>query len=260
MYKHHKETIEKIVYKLKDRSDILGILVGGSIAHGFAKESSDVDIMIIVSNENYKIRLDTGEINYWEDESCDYENGYVDGKYICVDFMEKVAKYGSEPARYAFKDSIIVYSKLDNLNLLIKNIVYYPSSYRTKNIKRFYAQFEGWKWYFDEALKHKNSYLMHHAISNIVLFGGRLILAHNESLYPYHKWFLKTLEECEERPADLINLVNKVYNDYSKESVEEFYNSIVNFRNWECFTNWSSQFVMDSELTWMKGKAAVADI
>lgn len=46
MYNHHKTAIETITNKLKSRDEILGIIVGGSVAHGFANENSDIDLML----------------------------------------------------------------------------------------------------------------------------------------------------------------------------------------------------------------------
>lgn len=41
MYKHHIAAIETLTNKLKVRDEVLGVIIGGSIAHGFASEDSD---------------------------------------------------------------------------------------------------------------------------------------------------------------------------------------------------------------------------
>jgi len=261
MYRHHEETIKNISEKLRKRDDVLGLLIGGSIAHGYETEISDVDIMILVSNENYKIRLKSGDMHYWENESCTYKDGYIDGKYICLDFLQKVAECGSEPARFAFDGSILSFTKIDGLEELINQIKSYPTKKKSENIKRFYAQLEAWKWYYYEALKHKNEYLLNQSISNIVLFGGRLILAHNEILYPYHKWFLKVIESVKNKPKDFLLLIENIYSTKNEVSIETFYKSIINFTTWELGEyDWASQFVVDSELNWLDGNVPIADI
>lgn len=261
MYSHHEETIKNISDKLRKRDDVLGLLIGGSIAHGYETETSDVDIMILISSENYKIRLETGDLCYWENESCTYKDGYIDGKYITFDFMQKVAERGSEPARFAFDGSIVAFSKLNNLKELINQITRYPFEKKRENIKRFYAQLEAWKWYYYEALRHKNEYLLNQSISNIVLFGGRLILVHNELLYPYHKWFLRTLEKAKCKPDNFMQLVENIYTLKDNESFESFCNSIMKFTDWGLGEfNWPAQFIVDSELSWLYGNAPIADI
>lgn len=261
MYLHQEETIKNITEKLKKRDDVLGLLVAGSIAHGFATETSDVDIMILISDENYNLRLQSGEMTYYETESSTYKDGYVDGKYICMDFMKKVAEYGSEPARFAFEGSRLIFSKIDGVKDLIDRIVRYPVEKKTENIKRFRAQLEAWKWYYNEAIKHNNEYLLTIAISNLVLFGGRILLAYNETLYPYHKWFLKVLEGTKNKPDNTMKLIEDIYDSKDGMSVEAFCNSITNFVHFEADGfNWPNQFAVDTELAWMNGLVPVSDI
>jgi predicted nucleotidyltransferase len=211
MYKHHEDSIHNILKILKSEEEVLGILLSGSIAHGFDTPVSDIDIMIIISEENYRKRAEEGKLTYYEKESCTYEEGYVDGKYISISFMEKVALIGSEPAKFAFDGAVILYSKIEGLEELLQKITKYPIEKKEENIKRFYAQFEAYKWYCNEAIKHENDYLLMHSISNMVLFGGRLILADNEVLYPYHKWFLKVLDNIENKPKDMMKIISNYY-------------------------------------------------
>ncbi|MCT4542425.1 MAG: nucleotidyltransferase domain-containing protein [Vallitalea sp.] len=167
-----KDSIHNILKILKSEEEVLGILLSGSIAHGFDTPVSDIDIMIIISEENYRKRAEEGKLTYYEKESCTYEEGYVDGKYISISFMEKVALIGSEPAKFAFDGAVILYSKIEGLEELLQKITKYPIEKKEENIKRFYAQFEAYKWYCNEAIKHENDYLLMHSISNMVLFGG----------------------------------------------------------------------------------------
>ena len=54
MYQHHRDTIEKAIKKLSKNKKILAAHPGGSVAHGFAAESSDIDLMLILSEEDYQ--------------------------------------------------------------------------------------------------------------------------------------------------------------------------------------------------------------
>ena len=59
------------------------------------------------------------------------------------------------------------------------------------------------------------------AVARSVLFGGRMLLAHNELLYP----------------------------------------TVKNFRAWEAGDRpWPAQFMLDSELNWLEGRAPVEDL
>lgn len=261
MYKHHEESIKIITDKLKNDENILAVLVGGSIAHGCELEDSDIDLMIVISSQEYQNRLKEGTLSFFDKESCTYGAGYIEGKYISVDFIKAVAEKGSEAWRYAFTSALIAYSKIDGLDQLINEAQRYPSEYREDRIKRFYAQFQAWKWYCDEALKRNNKYLLNYSISNLVLFGGRLILAFNETLYPYHKWFLKVLDNVRNKPDNILGNIESVLNTQGKEEIERFYNCINEFIQWDTSGDWwPNVFAQDSELTWLKGNTPIAEL
>ena len=261
MYPHHQDTIAKVTERFQKQDEVLGLIIGGSIAHGFAREDSDVDIMIIISEEDYQNRSKTGDILYFDKEDCTYEAGYIDGKYLSVEFLKKVAASGSEPARFAFEGAILVFSKVNGLDQLLKSITTYPVESKKERIQRFYAQFEAWRWYCDEALKHDNKYLLNLSISNLILFGGRLILAHNETLYPYHKWFLKVLQNVKHKPENMMAYIANLLETQSRDDIDAFYECITGFTPWEISEiNWGAHFAMDCELTWMNDKVPIADI
>lgn len=261
MYKHHQEAIEKITNFFREDKEILSVILAGSIAHGFEKEESDIDVMLIISEEDYKKRFAAGNLNYYNPDLCDYDGGYVDGKYITLDFLRKVLEKGSEPARYAFQGASVLFSQIEGLQDLINMIAKYPIENKDENIKRFYAQFEAWKWYCSEAFKKGNEYLLNTSLSKFLLFGGRLILTYNETLYPYHKWFLKVLETVEKKPDNFIKCFNNLLTLRDKDAVEQFYSSIIEFNDWYTGDiSWPSQFILDSEINWMTNNVPVDDI
>jgi hypothetical protein len=185
----------------------------------------------------------------------------VDGKYLSLNFVKQVLEMGSEPARFAFEGSRVLFSRVDGFAENVCRIAEYPISEKAERIKRFYAQFEAWHWYCGEALAKGNRYLLGMSVSKLVLFGGRLILAHNELLYPYHKWFLEVLEGAEEKPADLIACIQILTESPTAENIAAFYGRIKSFQPWSDNPyHWPVQFLLDSELNWMDGKTPVDDL
>jgi predicted nucleotidyltransferase len=258
---HHQDTIRNITAKLEKDPEILALMTSGSIAHGFQKPSSDVDIMMVISNEHFAKRYEEGKLTFFDTDSCTYEGGYVDGKYVTIDHMEIVADKGSEAARYAFEGATIIFSKVDGLDRIMERIVKYPIEKKASNIYRFFAQFEAYHWYTTEAIKHNNTYLLQHAITKYILFAGRLILAEAEVLYPYHKWFLKVLEKVESKPDRMMEHIELLLNEPTRENIELFYNMILAFKDWGIAPQtWPTQFMKDSELNWMDGFTPIADL
>ena len=217
--------------------------------------------MIIIPDDSYAVRLKAENLQFFSKELCTYEEGYVDGKYLGPRFLKAVREKGSEPARYAFQDARVLFSRLDILEETVRAIACYPVQKKVERIRRFYAQFEAWHWYAGEALRLQNNYLLNVAINKLVLFGGRLILAHNESLYPYHKWFLKELARARDRPPALLRHLDQLLQQPGQENISLFYETIKNFRQWETpNSTWPNQFMLDTELTWLNALPPIDDI
>ncbi|MEO8355329.1 MAG: nucleotidyltransferase domain-containing protein [Chloroflexota bacterium] len=52
MYPHHTQSIQNVTDYFQRDPQVIALLLGGSIAHGFETPTSDVDIMILVSDED----------------------------------------------------------------------------------------------------------------------------------------------------------------------------------------------------------------
>lgn len=259
---HHIRTIEKVKVHFERDPNVQALLLSGSIAHGFAAPNSDVDILIILSEEAYENLVETGSrLTYVTEEFCDYPGGYIDGKYISLSFIRRVAAKGNEPSRWAFDGAQILFSRVNGLEDLLRQVTAYPVAEKKKRIISFRAQLEGWNWYCSEARKKNNPYLLAVAVGKLVLFGGRLILVHNEMLYPFHKWLLKVLEKVPDKPVRFVELAEKVSREPTAENVESFYQVVKNFQEWDESPNgWGSQYMLDVELTWMDGRTPVDDL
>jgi predicted nucleotidyltransferase len=260
MYSHHMDAIKAATEKLRAQDDVLGVIVGGSVAYGYAIEDSDIDIMIVYSDEEYEKRLKTGDIVYFETDSTHYEGGFIDGKATSAGFIKKVAEYGSEPAKFAFKNAIVTFDRAGGLEELVSAASRYPVARKAENIEKFYSQFQTWRWYFYEALKRGNRYLIDVSVMNYVLYAGRLILVFNETLYPYHKWFLRELDGVKHKPDGLLLCINATIEQKKPEHVEKLYNLISEFTQWPNEKPWSVRFMLDSELGWLSGNIPVSDL
>jgi hypothetical protein len=261
LHPHHEKAIALATQRLRAEPEVQALLLAGSIAHGFASEASDVDLAIVVSDADFDARLRDGRLQYWSAEGCEWAGGYVEGKYVGPAFLARVAERGSEPARYAFEDARILFSRIAGLEETLRAIVRYPAEGKAGRIRRFHAQFEAWHWYAHQALEREDRYLLGLSVAKTVLFGGRMFLAHNERLHPYHKWFLKVLEQVPERPADLLERIAAVYDEPSQANLLRLWATVKNFRAWEeSEGSWAVQFMRDSELAWLDGEPPVDDL
>ncbi|HET9140336.1 nucleotidyltransferase domain-containing protein [Actinophytocola sp.] len=258
---HHAESIQRVTEHFFSLPEVEGLILGGSIAHGFARAESDVDVAIVISEEEHERRRATGRLTFLSHDLCTYPGGYVDGKYLTRAFITTVGERGSEPARFAFADAQVLFSRVDGLPELLRAAARYPTEGRTDRMRRFHAQLQAWHWYATEALRLDNRYLLGVAIARLVLFGGRLVLAHNHALYPYHKWFLEVLRRVEDKPAGLLDRIQDLHENPSAPAVTEFYETIRDFQDWPPLTaGWGDQFMIDSEQNWLSGQPPVDDL
>jgi hypothetical protein len=261
MEPHHSQTIQNVKEYFQRDPQVLALLLSDSLAHGFQTSTSDVDIMIFISREDYQKRFQTGQLTFFNTDLSTYEGGYVDGKYLSLDFVKQVLEKGSDPARFAFEGARVLFSRVERFEEEICRIAAYPIAEKTERIQRFHAQLEAWHWYCGEALKRGNQCLLGTAVSKLILFGGRLILTHNEMLYPYHKWFLKVLGQAKDKPSDLMASIQALTEAPTVENVEAFYQKVKRFHPWdENPHGWGAQFMLDSELNWLDGKTPVDDL
>lgn len=259
LFPHHAATLERVRAHFAAQPEVSAVLLGGSIAHGFATAQSDVDIMIVVPDEQFQERLRATDTCFFSRELCTYEEGYVDGKYISEAFLDLVAQRGSEPARFAFEDVKVVYNHSPSLLARVAAAARYPSEQQGERIRRFQTQVTAWHWFSGEARKRGDLPLLRTAVSKLSLFGGRLVLAHNQLLYPYHKWFLRQLERAPHKPAELLPMIQELASDPQVGTVNRFVDLLHLIGTWPT-GSWGPHFMRDTELTWLHGSAPVDDL
>ena len=75
MEEHHRKAIDKFVDLYKTDPTISAILLGGSVAHGFATAASDLDVMLIVADSEYQRRKDQNKLAFSLWDICAQETG-----------------------------------------------------------------------------------------------------------------------------------------------------------------------------------------
>ncbi|WP_438026484.1 nucleotidyltransferase domain-containing protein [Sorangium sp. So ce233] len=261
---HHLRTVSRLVERLRADPCSVAIIIGGSQAKGLGKETSDVDFCWVVTDEEHERRRATGALVYCASDEglVDYPGGYVDGKIVTHDFLRKVRDRGSEPARAAFLGAMVAWSRrpeIDRMDELVRAIATYPEHERAHKMQGFIAQLEAMRYYLESAEQHDNQYLLSWAACRAVLFGYRLILAHNRILYPYHKWVRAFVTDAPERPEDLLRLADALIEAPGKRTGEAFCQAVLSFRDWEKPAQWQTRFMDDSELNWLHAPPPLED-
>lgn len=257
---HHQRGIERLADAYRDDPEFVALIIGGSVAKGFAREDSDVDFMIVATDEAFERRFAARDLFINRTDLTDYDKGFVDGKIINLAYLEDAAESGNEPTRAAFIGAFAAYSHLPELDALLKRIPVYPAAGHDERIKAFYSMAFIQNWLFHEADRHGNRYTLLRAASQLALFSGRLILAHNRQLFPYHKWLPRTLEAAPDKPDDFMKHFNALLDEPNAGRATALYECVRDFRDWgvsdlDAYT-W---FMTDVEWAWMSGGAPMED-
>lgn len=258
---HHRDAIDKLVKAYQDDDGFLAIIIGGSVAKGCARDDSDIDFMIIATEEVYKKRKLKGDLFINRTDLCNYPGGFVDGKIINMEYLQEVAERGNEPTRAAFDGAFIAHAKTDGMEDILAGINAYPEVGREDRIRSYYCMSFIQNWLMGEAERHGNLYTKSRAASQLVLHAGRLMLAYNRVLFPYHKWFLHYLEKCEQKPSHFAENINRVLADPNVKNASVLFDSVRNFRDWGVTDHEAYMwFMTEVEWSWRKGTTPLEDL
>jgi hypothetical protein len=257
---HHRRAIDRLVTEYQSDPRFSALIIGGSVAKACARPDSDVDFLIVATDDEFTQRRAQNDLFINRTDLCDYEGGYVDGKIISHSFLEELADKGNEPSRAAFEGAFAAFSHLPDLVALLNNICVYPEHDRDRRIKAFYTMAFMQHWLINESLRHGNRYTITRAASQLALFSGRLILAHNRTLFPYHKWLTRALESVEDKPDKMLSHIDALLENPDAKNANALFQSVRDFRDWgvsdiEAYT-W---FMTEVEWAWMSGTTPIED-
>ncbi len=231
VHPHHERAIETLVGQVEDGGIFQAVIVGGSIANGTAKESSDVDVYMVVGEDVYEERKAEGNLAYIA--TCDYPGGYVDGKLITLEILRETAVRGPEPMRASFIGSRVVYSRIGDLQPLVGSIPVYPEQNRATNMRDFFSYMALHARYFGpQALAKQDPFLLSHSLTHTVLFAGRALLAYNRVLFPCPKQLLRTVEQVEQKPDGYIDRTRELLALPTPELFAGYFQMMSAFTDW----------------------------
>jgi len=259
MLAHHQRALDKACQRLLESSDVLAILLGGSLAKKCERPDSDVDLIVVTTDDGYQARRAEHKVAFFWKDVADYEHGYVEGRFVPRSFIIEAVDRASEPTRHSFTGVYAVHCVDPQIAEAVARIPVYPAHEQQQRIQSFFAQMMLNKWFFwSEGVRRNDPYLKHRAASEIVLFGARLILAHNQKLFPCQKRLMETLESCEKKPADIVAKANRLLLEMSDEAREDFCTAVVDFVGWPK-ADLLSLFLEDVETAWYTRTPAVAE-
>ncbi len=234
--------------------------MAGSVARGVARPDSDVDLIAVVDDAAWPENIAQNRFGFFWNDLTDYDGGYVEGRYVPRSYVLEAAIRGSEPTRHSFTSVYPLWSNDPEIDAALPLIPAYPENERQYRIDAFMAQLRLNNWFFfSEGQRRNDPYLQVRAASDMVLFGGRLILAHNRILFPCQKRLMEYVMSAPEHPPRFQELANELLIKATAESKDAFCQSIESFTDWGVKTDMLCNFLRDVEASWYSKTSAVAE-
>lgn len=261
MLEHHRQSINNLLDYFKDDKEVVSIILGGSIAKGCERADSDIDAIIVVSQMKYDYLEKSNRLSECIEGYCTYENGYFDIKYCTEEYLNELANRGSEPCRNAFLSSKCLLTKNKEIYELIQKIPVFQKQEKNEKMLSFYSAFNLNCGYFWESSS-DDLYLRTRVISDIILFGFRLLLEEKEILFPCHKALIHTISQLDNKPEDIIEKANNLLFNPTEQTKNDFVYDIINFIKYkppEDYSKILTRFIDDNELWWYKKRPVIAE-
>lgn len=258
---HHAAAIRAFVARFATDDEVVALLLAGSLAHGFGRPASDVDVILVATDEAFERRRAERRLAFALWDLATWPGGYVDVKVTSRGMLERIAATGSDPARYAFRDARVLATRDAGIGGLLARASRFPAELRADRRHRFLCQLLAWTWYLGEADAHGNAYLATVATHKLVLFACRVVLNENGALYPYHKWLLRETERVARRPEGFGEMVADLLARPTQAAAQRLRDAVLAFAGVEAGSlDWPNQFMLDSEWNWMEHEAPVDDL
>lgn len=262
MYQHHKEAIEILVREYRGKPGVEAIFLGGSVARDQARPDSDVDAIILLSDEEYRRRAQGGTLAECVFGLCPYEGGYFDIKYCSLDYLKAAAQRGSEPARHAFEGIRCLYTADPRYAQLALEIPVFQRKEKDEKLLSFYSAYTLARGYFwDMAQKDGSLFSKVRTASDLVFYGMRLILEEHEVLFPCQRRLPQAVEALP-GGKELANSAEAFLRDMTEESKAAFEQAVANHSRYQPPEDYSlvdTRYVADHELWWYEPRPLVEE-
>lgn len=252
MYQHHIESLENLKNYFLKKEETIALIFGGSVAKGCERPDSDLDAMVVITEEAYALRVQDNMTTETISGYCTYEGGYFDVKYMTKDFLKDAAKKGSEPARNAFVKARVLFTKDPEIPRIVSEIPVFQTSEKEDKMLSFYADFWLNYYYFLKSCP-VDGYMKLHAVNEVIYSIYRMVLQENEILFPCNRRLEEFVEKISDQTAKLVGLGRKAASSQNMTDVDAFVAFFQEILFWKAPTdigNVLSRYTADFEQWW----------
>ena len=203
-YPHHREAVKELISIFREKEGVIALVFGGSVAKHMEREDSDIDAMVIVTEEFYdrkrKVNCIAECISMGD---CAYPGGYFYVKYMTKDYIRDAAEKGSEPTRNSFIGSHVLFSADEEVTELVRRIPVFQKQEFEEKMLSFFSNLQLNYNYFWKACR-PEGYMKLKVASEIVYSLYRMVLQENEILFPCNRRLEQFVKLAPDQPEHLV--------------------------------------------------------
>ena len=254
---NQQQALDLLVQIHKPDPSKLALIIIGSLASGRERESSDIDLYLVLTDEAFKMVQQNRSYFYGCWDPKEFFGVGIDGKVVGKEFLREAGKRGSEPTRASFIDAYAEFSKDPEIMPLVRQIPVYPEWEHEDRCRVFYGMMKHFRYEGEQAFQNKNLFYFQSCVQNLVFFAARLILGHNRILYPCRKSLFRVLEHAADQPNDFRAQSEKIVGCIEVAPFIEYYESIT--QKYLCYEMPDDKrigILLENELNWFTGAPA----
>ena len=203
-YPHHREAVKELISIFREKEGVIALVFGGSVAKHMEREDSDIDAMVIVTEEFYERKRKVNCIaECISMGDCAYPGGYFDVKYMTKDYIRDAAEKGSEPTRNSFIGSHVLFSADEEVTELVRRIPVFQKQEFEEKMLSFFSNLQLNYNYFWKACR-PEGYMKLKVASEIVYSLYRMVLQENEILFPCIRRLEQFVKLAPDQPEHLV--------------------------------------------------------
>ena len=251
MHKHHEQSIENMKEYYR-KHGALALILTGSVAKGTERADSDLDGVVILSEEEYAEKEKNNTTTETIDGLCTYEGGYFDIKYMTKEYLKELAKKGSEPARNGFTKARILFCNDADIEDILSLIPVFQKTEKKEKLLSFYSDFWLNYYYFLQGCP-VDGYMKLHAVGEVIYSIYRMVLQENEILFPCNRRLEDFVARISAQTDRLVSLGKVAARSQDIEDVKAFVEysfEILRFEVPSDLSNVLSRYAADFEQWW----------
>ena len=261
MYQHHEESLKIMEKMFREKEGVIALVFGGSVAKGMERPYSDLDGMVIVTDDLYAELLKENRLAEVIPGHCTYEGGYFDVKYMTKSYLRQAAEKASEPTRNSFVKSRVLFTDDPEIEELVAMIPVFQESEREEKLLSFYCDLQLNYGYFWKTC-HPDGYMKIRTASEMVYCIYRLILQENRVLFPCNRRLEETVAGVENKPKGIVELCREFCVTLEDGLADQIMKNYHAWTSWQYPTDPSvfcSQYAADFEQWWMNPRPLIAE-